>query len=121
RPIRWTPGRAWVRPAVSLGLAAAAALGLLAVVPVPDGPAQLTLPTVIADRVPVGAPGALAGPDGALRRGGDTGGDERGRLSPSDYTGFAESLDTNVRGELGDAVVMRVRAGQPDFWRGQTF
>lgn len=121
RPIRWTPGRAWVRPAVSLGLAAAAALGLLAVVPVPDGPAQLTLPTVIADRVPVGAPGALAGPDGALRPGGDTGGDERGRLSPSDYTGFAESLDTNVRGELGDSVVMRVRAGQPDFWRGQTF
>ena len=30
-------------------------------------------------------------------------------------------MDTSVRGELSDEVVMRVRAPEPDFWRGQTF
>ena len=31
------------------------------------------------------------------------------------------ALRIGVGGELGDDVVLRVRAGQPDFWRGQTF
>ena len=30
-------------------------------------------------------------------------------------------MDTSIRGPLADDVVMRVRAPQPDFWRGQTF
>jgi transglutaminase-like putative cysteine protease len=30
-------------------------------------------------------------------------------------------MDTSARGDLGDEVVMRVRAPEPDFWRGQTF
>jgi transglutaminase-like putative cysteine protease len=110
------------RGVATVAVTAALTVGVLAVVPVPDGAARLTLPTFIDEQLPVGQPGALAGPDGTLRPPGDTGGDERSRqVSPSDYTGFAEALDTNVRGELGDQVVLRVRAGQPDFWRGQTF
>ena len=47
-------------------------------------------------------------------------GDDRG--SPVvGYPGFTESLDTSVRGDLGDEIVMRVRAPEPAFWRGQTF
>jgi transglutaminase-like putative cysteine protease len=30
-------------------------------------------------------------------------------------------MDTSVRGKLSDEIVMRVRAPEPDFWRGQTF
>jgi transglutaminase-like putative cysteine protease len=30
-------------------------------------------------------------------------------------------MDTSVRGDLSDEVVMRVRAPEADFWRGQTF
>jgi transglutaminase-like putative cysteine protease len=37
------------------------------------------------------------------------------------YPGFAESLDTSIRGPLSDDIIMRVRAPEPDFWRGQTF
>ena len=37
------------------------------------------------------------------------------------YTGFAQEMDTSVRGALSDDVVMRVRAPEPDYWRGQTF
>lgn len=118
---RLVPGAGWARPGLGLGAVAVLMLALLAVVPVPGGPARLTLPTLIDEHLPVGAPGALAGPDGTVRATGDVGDGDRSRISPSDYAGFAESLDTNVRGELGDTVIMRVRAAQPDFWRGQTF
>ncbi len=37
------------------------------------------------------------------------------------YFGFSDSLDTSVRGRPDNTLVMRVRASQPDFWRGQTF
>jgi transglutaminase-like putative cysteine protease len=114
--------RRYLRRVGAIAATIALALGVLAVVPVPDGPARLTLPTFIDEQLPVGRPGALAGPDGTLRPPGDTGGGDRARnVSPADYAGFAEALDTNVRGELGDDVVLRVRAGEPDFWRGQTF
>jgi hypothetical protein len=118
----WAPHRAWAGPVGAGAVGAAATLGLLAVVPVPDGPARLTLPTLIERELPVGSPGALAGPDGTPRLDGDTGDGTRSRTPVAgDYTGFAESLDTNVRGALSDEVVMRVRAPEPDFWRGQTF
>ncbi len=37
------------------------------------------------------------------------------------YWGFNQQMDTGNRGELGDEVVMRVRADKPSFWRGQSF
>ncbi len=45
---------------------------------------------------------------------------ESGR-SASAYWGFEEDLDTGTRGRLGDEIVLRVRADQPDFWRAQAF
>src|SRR5262249_29261017 len=37
------------------------------------------------------------------------------------YWGFQDQLDTSVRGDLGDEVVMRVQAPAPDLWRGTTY
>ena len=99
-------------------------VAVLAVVPVPDGPAQLTLPTVIEDADPIGQPGGLAGPDGDLSDEAperEPGTDRAPAGQAGGYTGFASSMDTSVRGELSDEVVMRVRAPAADFWRGQTF
>ena len=100
----------------------AATVGVLVVVPIPDGPARLTLPTFIGDAQDVRVPGALASANGDVSRAGDEG---NGRRAPTGqaggYTGFAQSMDTSVRGNLSDDVVMRVRAPEPDFWRGQTF
>jgi transglutaminase-like putative cysteine protease len=109
-PVAWTVG------------AVAATLALLAVVPVPDGPARLGLPALDDGGVPVGARGALVGADGApqapsTRRAGSTG--SIGGVVG--YPGFSDTLDTSVRGDLGDEIVMRVRAPEPAFWRGQTF
>jgi transglutaminase-like putative cysteine protease len=37
------------------------------------------------------------------------------------YLGFAKSLDTALRGQLGDQLVMQVRANRPSYWVGETF
>ncbi len=111
-----------VRP-VAWGIGAVlATLALLSVVPIPDGPARLGLPALSNDAPTVASPGTLAGADGtpaapSTSRRGDT-----GSLGTTvGYPGFTDTLDTSVRGELGDQVVMRVRAPEPAFWRGQTF
>jgi len=69
--------------------------------------AGLLVPPVMAGLAD-GSPVALA------RRG------ESGR-SASAYWGFEEDFDTGTRGKLGDEIVLRVRADQPDFWRAQAF
>jgi protein-glutamine gamma-glutamyltransferase len=108
--------------ALALGAGSLVSIAVLSVVPVPDGPARLTLPSFIEDPQPVAAPGAVAGPDGDVRDAGTDLGDDRAPAGQAGgYVGFASEMDTSVRGELGDQVVMRVRASAPDFWRGQTF
>lgn len=119
----WRPLRvgALVPGVGALALGAVASVAVLAVVPVPDGPARLSLPTFIDDMSPVGLPGAIAGPDGEVRND-RTGSPDRAPAGQAGgYNGFAQTMDTSVRGDLSDDVVMRVRATEPDFWRGQTF
>ena len=100
----------------------ALAVGLLGLVPVPDGPANLGLPALADDPVEVETPGALASPDGSATAADDPGDGTRGALGQlGGYPGFSPTLDTSIRGDLGDDVVMRVRAPEPAFWRGQTF
>lgn len=115
---RW---RGHLRVAAAVLVGSAVTLGLLAIIPVPRGPAQLTLPNWLHDRRDVDSAGALAAPDGSLLLGGGT----TARIGDSStggmYPGFSSTLDTALRGDLGDTVVLRVRAPEPDFWRGQTF
>lgn len=105
----------------SVALGVVATLALLAVVPIPDGPARLTLPTFIQGAQDVAVPGAIAAPDGSVRTGDSSDGTRAPPGDPGGYTGFAQSMDTSVRGALSDDIVMRVRAPEADFWRGQTF
>lgn len=106
------------RSAAALTGVAACTLALLSIVPIPDGPARLGLPALSVDASDVPTPGGLAAPDGSSAAGGS----ERGSIGDVvGYPGFTESLDTSIRGDLGDDIVMRVRAPEPAFWRGQTF
>ncbi len=108
-----------------LGAAGIVTVGLLVAVPIPDGPARLTLPTLIEDAGDVPRTGGIAGPDGVSRDASaapqEPGTDRAPAGQAGGYTGFAETMDTSVRGTLSDDIVMRVRAPEPDFWRGQTF
>jgi transglutaminase-like putative cysteine protease len=107
---------------VSIVAIGVATLAVLSLVPIPDGPARLGLPALSSDAPTVDSPGGLARPDGSTAPGNGNGSPDR---APGGevvgYPGFTETLDTSVRGELGDDIVMRVRAPEPAFWRGQTF
>ena len=100
--------------------AAVAVLTILAVVPIPQGPAQLTLPSWLEDYRPTPGDGSLVAADGSPLLGGAVVTDRAGNGSGG-YPGFSSTMDTSLRGALGEEVVLRVRAPFPDFWRGQTF
>ena len=125
RPALASSSVGWLTRLVGVGLGATATVGVLVLVPIPDGPARLTLPTFVDEDVaPVAQPGAVAGPDGDVRDAPPLPDAEPSRAPAGQaggYTGFAQSMDTSVRGSLGDEIVMRVRAPAPDYWRGQTF
>lgn len=118
--------------ATSMSLVAAVALTVLVLgrVQVPDGPASLGRPSSFESVRPVDQPGSIASATGrtAPRTPPDPADTSAGTRTPSPpraasggYPGFGATLDTSVRGDMGDDVVMRVRAPEPDFWRGQTF
>ncbi len=111
----------WIGSFVAIG---SATLALLSQVPVPDGPAQLGLPALSVDASTVDPPGGLALPDGSSTPATTPADAAPNRGSVGNvvgYPGFTETLDTSVRGDLGEQLVMRVRAPEPAFWRGQTF
>jgi protein-glutamine gamma-glutamyltransferase len=113
-----TTGR-WIVSIVAIGTVT---LAVLSLVPIPDGPARLGLPALSSDAPTVDSPGGLALPDGSSPSSGTQGDPDRALAGGVvGYPGFTETLDTSIRGELGDEIVMRVRAPEPAFWRGQTF
>ena len=68
----------------------------------------------------VGVPGSLAGDSGApaqLARAGSP----AGKTRVGGYLGFAQTLDTALRGQLSNQLVMQVRASRPSYWVGETF
>lgn len=103
-------------------VAVGALVTVLVLVPVPKGPAQLTLPSWLENRRPVQSPGDLSRPDGSPLLGGPVqGGGLRTGAGAGGYPGFSSTMDTSLRGDLGDEVVLRVRAPSADYWKGQTF
>ena len=68
----------------------------------------------------IGVPGGLAGDSGIaaqLSRAGSP----ASRIRVGGYLGFADSLNTALRGGLGNTLVLQVRAQRPSYWVGETF
>jgi len=123
RTDRWHTPRTVRRTAARTGIVLAAAFAVLAVlvaVPIPQGPAHLTLPSWLEDYRPTPGDGDLVTADGSPLLGGAIVTDRAGG-GAGGYPGFSQTMDTSLRGDLGEEVVLRVRAPFPDFWRGQTF
>ena len=104
-------------------LLAVGAIGAVAflVVPAAKSSRLLAFTAKLPHELSVPTPGGLSNP--SLGRD-DPGrpGDETGPAPKSfGYFGFADHLDTSVRGRPDNTLVMRVRSSAPDFWRGQTF
>jgi transglutaminase-like putative cysteine protease len=104
----------------ALGALSAAAAAVFLVLPAPIVSARVAFLSRAGVGGAVGVPGALAGDSGTpaqLARAGNTNGSTR----VGGYLGFAQTLDTALRGKLGDQLVMQVRANRPTFWVGETF
>ena len=123
-------GDVWAIAAVIVvvGVIGAAAF---AVIPAAGSARAFTFPLSLPDvQRPSGDPGGLVNPslgdaDPARVSGGDVSagkaGVGSGPRSSYGYFGFANRMDTSVRGRPDDSLVMRVRASAPAFWRGQSF
>ncbi len=98
----------------------AAAAAVFLVLPAPTVAAKLSLFAKAGIGGAVGVPGALAGDAGSpsqLARPGSPTGPTR----VGGYLGFANSLDTALRGKLDNTLLMLVRAQRPSYWVGETF
>ena len=68
----------------------------------------------------VGVPGGLAGDSGTPAQLSRPGSPDS-PIRVGGYLGFADSLNTALRGNLGNTLVMQVRAQRPSYWVGETF
>jgi transglutaminase-like putative cysteine protease len=104
---------------VAAALAAALVLGGVAFLATPRFPGALAVvpPFSLVNRVAVpGFTGGVVNPNLPSQRGG-----EGGAMRGVGYPGFGSEVDLRVRGILPDRLVMRVRAPQAAFWRGQAY
>jgi transglutaminase-like putative cysteine protease len=113
------------RPALSvLVLTALVGGGVFLVVPAAGAGKAVAFPARLPNSRAVPNLGGLANPS----LGGQDPASADGRTSStgsgkssSGYFGFSRTLDTSHRGRPDETLVMRVKAGRPDFWRGQSF
>lgn len=104
----------------TLGVLAIIAVAVFLALPSARTSRALTFPANLPSSSALGTPGSLSNPS-LGNRGGQNQQDSSGGGASSGYFGFAEQLDTSVRGRPDGTLVMRVRASAPAFWRGQTF
>jgi transglutaminase-like putative cysteine protease len=99
---------------------AVAAVAIFLVLPAPNVAVRINFLTQQGSGGSIAVPGALAG-DGGKTSELSRPGSPTGPTRVGGYLGFANSLDTALRGSLGRTVVMRVRAERPSYWIGETF
>ncbi|MHB1923922.1 MAG: transglutaminaseTgpA domain-containing protein [Acidimicrobiales bacterium] len=121
------PERTSLPLAPALLLSLAAGLGFFLILPAAGTTQPLIFPAALRPLVPL-APGILDNP--SLGRDNPAAGlaaeTRRGRAAragpdPFGYFGFSNQLDLAARGRPDNTLVMRVRAGRPALWMGQTF
>jgi transglutaminase-like putative cysteine protease len=104
----------------TLGAVTLATTGIFLLLPAPTVGVRVNFLSRPGAGGPVAVPGALAG-DGGQPAELSKPGAASGPTRVGGYLGFANSLDTALRGRLGHAVVMWVRAERPSYWVGETF
>ena len=105
--------------AATLASVVATGTAVLVVLPAPHVAGRVDFPANAGPGSQIPIPGGLAG-DGRVAQLAKPG-SPLGASRVGGYLGFANHLDTALRGGLGDTVVMRVRAQRPSYWVGETF
>jgi transglutaminase-like putative cysteine protease len=104
----------------TVGAITVAAVAVFLVLPAPNVAVRINFLARSGNGGAVPIPGALAGDGGhtsQLSRPGTTAGPTR----VGGYLGFANTLNTALRGTPGRTLVMRVRAERPTYWIGETY
>jgi len=104
----------------SFGAVTLATAGIFLLLPAPTVGVRINFLSQAGSGGPVAVPGALAGDAGQAAELSKPG-TRSGPTRVGGYLGFANSLDTALRGRLSHAVVMWVRAQRPSYWVGETF
>jgi transglutaminase-like putative cysteine protease/uncharacterized protein (DUF58 family) len=110
----------WRLPAVTAGAVVLPALVGLLALPAPVVGGHIAFPVATGNGSPLALPFGLAG-DGRSASEPARPGSPSGASRMGGFTGFAQRLDTALRGPLGSTVIMRVRAERPSYWVGETF
>jgi len=92
----------------------------LVFLPAPRAAQSITLPASLTSYLPLHDPAGITG-SGSQSTEPAQAGKATGRTGVGGYLGFASELDTALRGNLGNEVVMRVRADRPGYFLGMTF
>jgi transglutaminase-like putative cysteine protease len=103
-------------------VAAVGVLGatVLTVLPAPHVAGRIDFPANSAGGAGLPNAGGLTGDAGRASEPARAG-SPAGATRVGGFLGFANHLDTALRGSLGNTVVMRVRAQRPSYWIGETF
>ncbi len=110
----------WVGIGAAVAATATAAAAIFLVLPAPVVSARVNFLSRAGAGGDIGVPGAFAGDAGTPAKLSQPG-TPAGRTRVGGYLGFAGSLDTALRGRLGNAEVMLVRAQRPSYWVAETF
>lgn len=107
------------------GVLVVAATAMFLILPAASTSRALAFPVNLPSIETVASPGGLSNPslgqaNPQLGSTSDGSGGIETRASFG-YFGFAQELNTGLRGRPDDTLMMRVRAPGPDFWRGQSF
>ncbi len=113
-----TRGVPWLTLAAAGVAVALVAVVVISVLPAPSVSASLIFPSSATNSSPVDTSNNLTDGSPSLPAHAAS---PSGRTGVGGYLGFAKSLDTGIRASLGDQTVLRVRAGRPSFWVGQTY
>ena len=106
--------------AESVGAVIAVTLAVFVLLPAPSIAVKIDFVSRAGSGGPVPVSGALAGDAGAPSQLSKAG-TPAGRTRIGGYLGFADHLDTALRGDLSDNLIMRVRAQRPGYWIGETY
>ena len=105
---------------LALAATSTAAAAVFLVLPAPVVASRMSFIARAGAGGSVGVPGGLAGDSGTAAELSHAG-SPSSRIRVGGYLGFAASLNTALRGDLGNTLVMQVRAQRPSYWVGETF
>lgn len=111
-------GSAWRSNLLATVVSALVALVVLVLLPAPRVSTDLSFPSTAQNSNPVTQPAGLS--DGASGLPAHAA-PAQGHNGIGGFLGFASALDTGTRTELGNELIMRVRADRPNYWVGETF